>query len=130
MDGVLKSFGYVLCFIVAVYKLVVRSVRPLVCYSLARLQRLLIRSVLGMVRRHARVPGHIGFIMDGNRRFAERNSLPRKSLGHLHGFRKLEEVGFSFFQASMRRNLVNDQSAWDVRRFLSALKGSMFSLTD
>lgn len=48
--------------------------------------------LLGVVGKHARVPRHIAFIMDGNRRFAERTALSRKSLGHKYGFRKLEEV--------------------------------------
>ena len=39
-----------------------------------------------------RVPRHIAFIMDGNRRFAKTNDLPDVSEGHLRGFDKLADV--------------------------------------
>ncbi|VDQ10392.1 unnamed protein product [Trichobilharzia regenti] len=41
--------------------------------------------------KHGPVPKHIAFIMDGNRRFADRRMM-RKSEGHLHGFSKLSET--------------------------------------
>ncbi|CAH8868143.1 unnamed protein product [Trichobilharzia szidati] len=41
--------------------------------------------------KHGPVPKHIAFIMDGNRRFADRRMM-RKSDGHLHGFSKLSET--------------------------------------
>lgn len=37
------------------------------------------------------LPKHVAFIMDGNRRFAEKQLL-KKSDGHLHGFSKLSEA--------------------------------------
>ena len=37
------------------------------------------------------VPKHIAIIMDGNRRFAQKNSMDRAE-GHLKGFDKLAEV--------------------------------------
>ena len=37
------------------------------------------------------VPNHIAIIMDGNRRFAQKNSMDRAE-GHLKGFDKLAEV--------------------------------------
>ncbi|ESP01058.1 hypothetical protein LOTGIDRAFT_225491 [Lottia gigantea] len=37
------------------------------------------------------IPKHIAFIMDGNRRFATKNSIDRAQ-GHLHGFNKLAET--------------------------------------
>ncbi len=40
------------------------------------------------------VPKHVAFIMDGNRRFARKNSLD-KAQGHLMGFDKLAEVRFT-----------------------------------
>jgi len=36
-------------------------------------------------------PQHVAFIMDGNRRFAEKNTMSRKE-GHMKGFHKLTEV--------------------------------------
>jgi len=60
-----------------------------------RLEKMLVRRVLALVGRRARrLPAHIGFIMDGNRRFAERKMLAKRSHGHLHGFTKLEEASF------------------------------------
>lgn len=41
------------------------------------------------------VPKHVAFIMDGNRRFAKKNSMDRAE-GHLKGFDKLAEVTFIF----------------------------------
>ena len=37
------------------------------------------------------VPKHVAFIMDGNRRFAKKNSIERAQ-GHVMGFDKLAEV--------------------------------------
>ena len=37
------------------------------------------------------IPKHVAFIMDGNRRFAKKNSLERAQ-GHIMGFDKLAEV--------------------------------------
>lgn len=37
------------------------------------------------------IPQHVAFIMDGNRRFAQKNSMGRAE-GHLKGFDKLAEV--------------------------------------
>lgn len=38
------------------------------------------------------VPGHVAFILDGNRRFAVRRGLERKSAGHALGFDTLHEA--------------------------------------
>ena len=37
------------------------------------------------------IPKHVAIIMDGNRRYAEKNNYERQE-GHLHGFDKLSEV--------------------------------------
>jgi len=37
------------------------------------------------------IPRHVAIIMDGNRRFAQKNNYAREE-GHLHGFDKLAEV--------------------------------------
>ncbi|PJE75975.1 di-trans,poly-cis-decaprenylcistransferase [Candidatus Uhrbacteria bacterium CG10_big_fil_rev_8_21_14_0_10_48_11] len=39
-----------------------------------------------------RIPGHIAFIMDGNRRWAKARNLPTFE-GHRRGYKKLKEVG-------------------------------------
>ena len=41
------------------------------------------------------IPRHVAFIMDGNRRYASKNSLDRAE-GHLMGFDKLAEVGINY----------------------------------
>lgn len=37
------------------------------------------------------MPKHVAFIMDGNRRFAQKKNLDRQE-GHMQGFDKLAEV--------------------------------------
>lgn len=39
-----------------------------------------------------RIPRHMAFIMDGNRRYARRAGLARRSEGHLHGFQRFEKI--------------------------------------
>ncbi len=41
---------------------------------------------------HKKIPGHIGIILDGNRRYAERYGLDNISKGHKKGADKLDEV--------------------------------------
>lgn len=57
-------------------------------------QRLLrvIRRIAFLILRQGRIPRHVAFIMDGNRRYATRKGLPSKTQGHIHGFLKLEEI--------------------------------------
>lgn len=47
-----------------------------------------VRKTVGTVLRFGPVPQHIAFIMDGNRRFAERRSEDRAA-GHTYGFYKV-----------------------------------------
>ena len=47
-----------------------------------------VRQTVGAVLRFGPVPQHIAFIMDGNRRFAERRSEDRAA-GHTYGFYKV-----------------------------------------
>ena len=46
------------------------------------------RSFLAGVLRIGPIPEHVGFIMDGNRRFADKIKADRSS-GHRHGFSKV-----------------------------------------
>jgi short-chain Z-isoprenyl diphosphate synthase len=41
---------------------------------------------------HARKPGHVGVIMDGNRRWARQVGLPDPGLGHRHGARHVDHL--------------------------------------
>ena len=43
------------------------------------------------VMKAGKVPQHVAFIMDGNRRFAKKEHISRKD-GHMKGFEKLTQV--------------------------------------
>ena len=49
------------------------------------------RRALCSLLRSAPIPQHIAFIMDGNRRFAQRHHIEKK-IGHTKGYQKLEDV--------------------------------------
>lgn len=48
------------------------------------------------VMRSGKIPQHVAFIMDGNRRYAKKESISRKD-GHSKGFDKLTEVRRPYF---------------------------------
>ena len=50
-----------------------------------------IHEFLIKILRHGPIPQHIGFIMDGNRRFARKINV-QTTEGHYMGFKKMEEV--------------------------------------
>lgn len=50
-----------------------------------------IHRVCTKVLKSGPIPKHVAIIMDGNRRFAKKNSMDRAE-GHLKGFDKLTEV--------------------------------------
>ncbi|KAJ2753925.1 cis-prenyltransferase [Coemansia pectinata] len=50
------------------------------------------RLVAVRVLRQGPIPQHVGFIMDGNRRFAKKSHMETPSRGHLAGFTKLTKV--------------------------------------
>lgn len=45
------------------------------------------------------IPQHVGFIMDGNRRYAKHLGLEKSSSGHAHGYQNLERVSSVFLIA-------------------------------
>ena len=49
------------------------------------------REFLIKTLRHGPIPQHVGFIMDGNRRFARKVKV-QTTKGHYMGFTKMEEV--------------------------------------
>ena len=49
------------------------------------------RRCFAAILRAGPIPQHVAIIMDGNRRYAKRNSLERAE-GHLKGFDKMAEV--------------------------------------
>jgi ditrans,polycis-polyprenyl diphosphate synthase len=71
---------------------------------------------VGSVLRWSSVPRHIGLILDGNRRFAVKRHLARKSLGHSLGFEKLHETLEWCFDAGVRAVTVYAFSIDNFRR--------------
>ena len=53
-------------------------------------KRTWLQKMCAKVLKNGPVPKHVAFIMDGNRRFAKKNSIDREH-GHLMGFDKLAE---------------------------------------
>jgi undecaprenyl diphosphate synthase len=48
------------------------------------------------IRQNAKIPRHVGIIMDGNRRWAKAQGLPGM-MGHIKGYEKIQQVGDWFF---------------------------------
>lgn len=44
------------------------------------------------VLRKGKIPQHVGFILDGNRRFARKAGAGSTKFGHYEGFKQLEKV--------------------------------------
>ena len=49
---------------------------------------LLLRQLVQLLLRAGPVPKHVAFVMDGNRRYAERQGIARLD-GHGHGYKKV-----------------------------------------
>lgn len=56
-------------------------------WAIKQIQRTLI-----WIARQGPVPGHVAFIMDGNRRYAKKEGLARTVEGHSAGFEGLKHV--------------------------------------
>ncbi|KAJ1663506.1 hypothetical protein EV178_004910 [Coemansia sp. RSA 1646] len=56
-------------------------------FCLAKVIRLLV-----LIVKQGPIPGHIAFIMDGNRRYARKSHMEKVSGGHFAGFKKLSTV--------------------------------------
>ena len=59
-----------------------------------------LRTLCENTLKYGPIPRHVAFIMDGNRRFANKNNYDRAK-GHWLGFDKLAEVPFSFVFLSL-----------------------------
>lgn len=44
------------------------------------------------VMRRGKIPRHVGFILDGNRRYARKAGASSTKFGHYEGFKQLEKV--------------------------------------
>lgn len=69
------------------------------------------------------IPKHVAVIMDGNRRFAVKNSMERAE-GHLKGFDKLTEVLYSLYfifelQKGFYKLTIEIRNKWRVIFFAS-----------
>ena len=51
-----------------------------------------LRKICVWILKQGVMPRHIAFIMDGNRRYAVRHNFTSKTLGHVEGYKKLEQV--------------------------------------
>jgi hypothetical protein len=49
------------------------------------------------ILRYGKIPRHIGFIMDGNRRFARKMNV-QTAEGHYRGFLKMEEASYRYMR--------------------------------
>ncbi|KAJ2884754.1 hypothetical protein H4R27_001866 [Coemansia aciculifera] len=66
------------------------------------------RLVAVRVLRQGPIPQHVGFIMDGNRRFAKKSHMETPSRGHLAGFTKLTKVLEWCNDLGIKHRLVED----------------------
>lgn len=48
------------------------------------------------VLRKGKVPRHVGFILDGNRRYARKAGAASTKFGHYEGFKQLEKVSLLY----------------------------------
>ena len=44
------------------------------------------------ILRRGRIPRHVGFILDGNRRYARKAGASNTKFGHYEGFKQLKKV--------------------------------------
>jgi len=70
------------------------------------------------------VPEHIGFIVDGNRRWAKKHGLPTYE-GHLAGYNALKEVAFACMEAGVRYMSLYIFSTENWKRSQEEVKGLM-----
>lgn len=54
------------------------------------------------VLKHGTIPQHVAFIMDGNRRYAAKQGLGDRRLGHFHGYSRFEQVLDWCFQLGIK----------------------------
>lgn len=77
-----------------------------------------------MAVQEARVPEHIGFIIDGNRRWAKKHGIPTYE-GHLAGYNALKEVALATLDAGVKYMSIYIFSTENWKRSQEEIKGLM-----
>ena len=70
------------------------------------------------------IPQHIGFIVDGNRRWAKKHGIPTYE-GHLAGYNALHEVALACFEAGVKYMSLYIFSTENWKRSQTEIKGLM-----
>ncbi|KAI8991552.1 di-trans,poly-cis-decaprenylcistransferase [Mycotypha africana] len=79
------------------------------------------------VLRRGKIPRHVGFILDGNRRYARKAGASSTKFGHYEGFRQLEKLGieavtvYAFSLENFNRS--KDEVEYLMQLFCDAFEG-------
>jgi undecaprenyl diphosphate synthase len=70
------------------------------------------------------IPRHVGYIIDGNRRWAKKHGLPTYE-GHLAGYNALKDVAFASLDAGIQFMSIYIFSTENWKRSQEEIKGLM-----